>query len=245
MQKEKISLTEEQETLLVSLYSKASESQRPAPIFVDPMAQEILERVDYEFTRLNTPRKTTVALCIRASKIDAIARAFLTNDPRSVVIHLGCGLDSRYLRVNNRQVDWYDLDLPDVILLRRKFYQETANYHMIPSSVTHPGWMGLISPGGRPVLVIAEGLLVYLKEEDVKALVRRLKECFRGSELVFDVFSTPTAQRVKDHPALKKTRAVVRWEIDDAREIERWAEGIHLKEEWYFTQADEIKKLRA
>jgi O-methyltransferase involved in polyketide biosynthesis len=241
--KEKIVLTEEQETLVVPLYSKATESQRPDPIFVDPMAQEILADVEYDFSRLNTPRKTTLTLCIRANKIDAITRDFLSRHPRSVVIHLGCGLDSRYIRVNNGQVDWYDLDLPEVILLRRKFYQETASYHMIPSSVTHPGWTRLITPGGRPVLVIAEGLLMYLKPEEVKALVCKLIEAFPGCEFVFDAFSVMTAERVKEHPALKKTGAVVRWGIDDAREIERWADGIHLKEEWYFTKADEIKKL--
>jgi O-methyltransferase involved in polyketide biosynthesis len=241
--KEKIILTEEQETLLVPLYSKAVESQRARPIFVDPKAVEILENVEYDFARLKTPRKTTVTLCIRANKIDAITREFLASHPRSVVIHLGCGLDSRYIRVNNREVEWFDLDMPEVIALRRKFYQEINNYHMIPSSVTRPGWLGLISPGDRAVLVIAEGLLMYLEEEDVKALVRRLKESFPGCELAFDVFSLMTAKSVKAHPALKQTGAVVRWGIDDARGIERWAEGIRLKEEWYFTQAPEIKKL--
>lgn len=242
-QKEKITLTEEQETLLVPLYSKAVESRRPNPIFTDRKAQEILEEVDYDFSGLKTPRKTTVTLCFRANKLDTITREFLDRQPRSVVIHLGCGLDSRYLRTHHRDVDWYDLDLPEVIALRRKFYQETGSYHMIPSSVNQPGWMRLISPGDRPVLVVAEGLFMYLEEEEVKALVGRLKATFPGCRLAFDAFSRMTAERVTAHPALRKTRAVVRWGIDDAREIEGWAEGVQLKEEWYFTQAEEIKKL--
>jgi O-methyltransferase involved in polyketide biosynthesis len=242
-QKEKILLTEEQETLLVPLYSKAVESQRPNPILEDPKALEILDCVDYDFNKLKVPRKTVVTLCIRAKKIDAYAQQFLVSHPNCIVIHLGCGLDSRYTRLNNGHVEWYDLDLPDVIDLRRKFYAETPSYHMIPSSVTDPGWMDGVTAQGRPMLVVAEGLMMYLKEEDVKALILRLKDAFPGCELVFDAFSVMTARNVGRHPSLKKTGAVVQWGIDDATTIEGWAEGIRLKEEWYFTQSEDLDKL--
>lgn len=159
----------------VPLYSRAVESRRPNPIFVDEKAQEILGHVEYDFDKLKIPRKTAVTLCLRAKKIDAYTREFLARHPRSVVVHLGCGLDSRWTRVNKGEVEWYDLDMPKVIDLRRKFYEETETYRMIPSSVTDLGWMGIISPRGRPVLVIAEGLLMYLKEEEVKALILKPK----------------------------------------------------------------------
>lgn len=241
--KEKILLTKEQETLLVPLYSKAVESQQPNPIFVDGKAQEIVEHIKYDFAKLKIPRKTAVTLCIRAKKMDVYTREFLASHPRSVVIHLGCGLDSRYSRVNSGGVEWYDLDMPEVIDLRRKFYEETDTYHMIPSSVTDLGWIDSISPRGRPVLVIAEGLLMYLKEEDVIALILKLKEAFPGCGLVFDAYSALTAKSAKNHPSIKKTGAVIHWGIDDATAIEQWAEGIRLKEEWYFTQAEDIGKL--
>lgn len=241
--KEKVLLTEAQETLLIPLYSKALESQRPNPIFVDPKAQEILQGVDYDFARLNVPRKTTITLCLRASKLDAYARAFLKDHPQGVILHLGCGLDSRCLRVWHENAQWYDLDLPPVIDLRRKFYPESSTYHLIPSSVTDLRWVDNIAVKNRPVLVIAEGLLMYLTEADVKALILKLREKFTGCELAADVFNVATAKRVGRHPSLKKTEAVIQWGIDDARSIETWASGIRLKEEWYFAQADEINKL--
>ena len=241
--KEKILLTEEQETLLIPLYSKAVESQRPDPILVDEKAQEILEHVEYDFARLKIPRKTAVTLCIRAKKMDEYTQEFLANHSTAVVLHLGCGLDSRYTRVNPVGVDWYDLDMPEVIELRRKFYEGTDAYHVIPSSVTDLGWIDSISPRDRPVLVIAEGLLMYLKEAEVKALVLKLKEAFPGCDLVLDAYSVLTANRAKNHPSLKKTGAVIHWGIDDPTEVEHWAEGIRLKEEWYFSQAEDIEKL--
>jgi O-methyltransferase involved in polyketide biosynthesis len=243
--KEKILLIKEQETSLIPLYSKAVESQRSDPIFVDEKAQEILRRVEYDFSTLHIPRKTAITLCIRANKLDACTREFLAEHPRSLVIHLGCGLDSRCLRVNHTGVEWYDLDTSPVIELRRKFYEETATYHLIASSVTDLNWTDSISPQGRSVLVIAEGLLMYLSEAEVKALFLRLKEAFPGCDFVFDAYSVLTARNAKGHPSLKKTGAVIRWGIDDASAIETWADGIKLKEEWYFTQADEIKKLGA
>ncbi len=116
---------------------------------------------------------------------------------------------------------------------------------MIPSSVTDTGWIDSISPGGRPVLVIAEGLFMYLEEEEVRALILALKKSFPGCELVFDAYSTLTVKRVTKHPSLKKTGVTIKWGIDDATEIEKWAKGIRLVEEWYFTQAEEIEKLES
>ena len=241
--RETISLSEAQETLLIPLYSKAEESQRSDPIFVDEKAQAILEQLDYDFSRLGIPRKTAIMLCLRASKLDAYTRAFIARHPDCVVLHLGCGLDSRCLRVPHPDAIWYDLDLPPVIELRRKFYPETPTYHLIPSSVTDLDWIDTIAAQERPVLVVAEGLLMYLSENEVRALFLKLREAFPGCSLACDVYSAVTARRAKDHPSLKKTGAVLQWGIDDAHDIEQWAAGIQLVEEWYFAQADEIDRL--
>lgn len=241
--KEKIFLMKEQETLLIPLYSKAIESQQPNPILVDRKAQEILEHIEYDFTKLKIHRKTTLLLCLRAKKLDDYTREFLSCYPRSIVIHLGCGLDSRCIRVDKGEAEWYDLDMPGVIDLRRKFYKETDTYHLIPSFVTDFSWIDEILSKDRPVMVIAEGLFMYLKEEEVKALILKLKEAFPGCDLVFDAFSTLTAKNAQKHPSLNKTGATIHWGIDNAKAIEEWAEGISLKEEWFFTLAKEINKL--
>jgi O-methyltransferase involved in polyketide biosynthesis len=242
-EKEKILLTEEKETLLIPLYSKAVESRRPDPILVDEKAREIVAQVDYDFSRLKIPRKTEIMICIRAKKLDDCTMEFLARHPESVILHLGCGLDSRCYRVEHGGAEWYDLDMPEVIELRRKFYQETDMYSMIPSSVTNLDWIDRVPRRDRPVLVVAEGLFMYLNEGEVKALVLQLKKSFPACELVFDAFSVLTARSASRHPSLKKTGASTHWGIDDAREIERWASGIRLKEEWYFSQSEAMDKL--
>ena len=243
-EKTKITLTEEMETLLIPLYSKAVGSRLPRPVFVDTKAQQIVDQVAYDFSKLKTPTKTVVMMGLRAKKLDDVTRAFLERHPQGMVLHLGCGLDSRCLRVERRQSDWTDLDMPEVIDLRRQFYAEDDHYHMIGSSVTDLAWIDAITDAReRPVLVVAEGLLMYLNEAEVKALVLKLKDTFSNCELVADVFSVFTARRVGGHPGIKQTGARVQWGIDDVRDMEEWANGIRLQEEWFFMQADEVKQL--
>ena len=130
-------------------------------------------------------------------------------------LHLGCGLDTRAFRINPPPtVLWFDLDQPGVIELRRKLYDETDAYRMIGSSVTDPGWLEPI-PTGRPTLVVAEGLLMYLAEREVRELLGRLTDRFDSGELLFDTLS-PSG------PRLSKlfTDGIVKWGIRDARDIE-------------------------
>jgi O-methyltransferase involved in polyketide biosynthesis len=236
----KITLTPEQETLLIPLYTKA---QPGNPLFFDPKAQDILNQVDYDFTRLRVPYKTVILVCQRAKKIDAFTRDFLTEHPSGVVLHLGCGLDGRFWRVDNGQVEWYDLDMPPVIELRQRFYPASERYHLIASSVTDLAWATTVAAAGRPVLVIAEGLLMYLGEANVKRLVLRLQEAFPGCRLIADVFSRMAARSATQHPSLRHTGAALGWGIDDPHEIETWSQGIRLVEEWFFTQDPDLDRL--
>jgi O-methyltransferase involved in polyketide biosynthesis len=199
--------------------------------------------VDYDFARLRVPYKTVVLVCQRAKKLDIVTRDFLEEHHGGVVLQLGCGLDSRFLRVDDGRVTWYDLDLPPVVELRHRFFTEGERYHMIPASATDLEWVGRVASDGRPVLVVAEGLLMYLDEADVRRLVLRLHETFPGCRLIADVFSRLTARSAASHPALKSTGAKLGWGIDDPCELEAWAPGLRLLEEWFFTDDPDLARL--
>ncbi|UCC64105.1 MAG: class I SAM-dependent methyltransferase [Anaerolineae bacterium] len=239
-EKAKITLTPEQETLLIPLYAKA---QPGNPLFFDPKARDILSQVDYDFTQLRVPYKTVILICQRAKKLDEAARAFLAEHPSGVVLHLGCGLDSRFWRVDDGIVEWYDLDMPPVVELRQQFYPASERYHLIASSVTDLEWVETVIAAGRPVLAIAEGLLMYLGEEDVRRLLLRLQEAFPGCRLIADVFSRLTARSATRHASLKHTGATLGWGVDDPHEIEDWSPGIRLLEELFFAQDPDLDRL--
>ena len=238
--KVKVVLSKEQETLLITLYSKA---QSDNPLFYDPIAKEILERIDYDFSRLRVPYKTVVLVCQRAKKLDHFTQKFMTQTPGGVVVQLGCGLDSRFWRLDDGQVKWYDLDMPPVIALRSRFFSEHERYEMIASSVTDLTWIEKINSEGRPVLILAEGLLMYLSEDDVRQLVLRLREAFPGCRLAADVFSHLTARSATLHPSLKSTSATIGWGIDNPHELESWAPGIRLQDEWFFSDDPDLCRL--
>jgi O-methyltransferase involved in polyketide biosynthesis len=242
MAKQKIRLSQEKETLLVPLYSKAVESQRIRPLIIDPKAEAILGEIEYDFRELHVPKQTLVTLAMRAKKLDSYVCDYVNQTENPVVIHLGCGLDSRILRVKPAKGEWYDLDYPDVIELRKKFYDETAHYHMLPSSVTDYSWLDQVK-GNGPACIIAEGLLMYLHEEDVKQLFIHLRKRMPHSEIAFDAYSRLTAKGANNHPSIKKTGAKIHWGIDNPKQIESWGSGIHLLEEWYFTDSEDIRLL--
>jgi O-methyltransferase involved in polyketide biosynthesis len=242
----KVKLTPEQETLLITLYAK---SQPGNPLLFDPTSRDILNRVDYDFARLRVPYKTVVLVCQRAKKLDSVTRAFLGEHPDGLVLQLGCGLDSRFSRLDDGRGHWVDLDMPPVIELRRRFYTESERYHMIASSVTDLEWVDRVASDGRfgamraPTLVVAEGLLMYLDEADVRRLVLRLHEAFPGCRLIADVFSRLAARSAAHHPSLKQTGATLGWGIDDPRELEAWAPGLRLLEEWFFSDDPDLARL--
>ena len=242
MEKQKIHLSEEKETLLVPLFSKAFESKKTHPIIIDPKAEEILQGIEYDFEELQIPKQTLITTAMRAKKLDSYVREYLDRTEQPLVLHLGCGLDSRVLRVGVQKGEWYDLDYPDVIELRKEFYNETDHYHMIASSVTDHTWLDQVK-GNHPACIIAEGLFMYLSEDEVRQLLVDLQERFPASEIAFDAFSQLTARSVNNHPSIKKTGARVQWGIDNPAQTQTWGNGMRLIDEWYFTDSEDISKL--
>jgi methyltransferase (TIGR00027 family) len=216
-------------TNLVTLYLRAYESRSRRPILGDHIAAEAVDRIDYDFKRIHRtslPASNQYLVALRAKQLDDWCAAFLARHADAVVLHLGCGLDGRGFRLAPPpSVLWFDLDQPAVIELRRRLYDDTDSYRMIGSSVTDPQWLDHI-PTGRPTLVVAEGLLMYLQESEVRQLLERLTDRFDSGELLFDTLSALA-------PRLSKvlTRGIITWGIRDARDIETWNPRVRFLEQ--------------
>jgi methyltransferase (TIGR00027 family) len=216
-------------TNLVTLYLRAYESRSPQPILGDRAAADAVDRIDYDFKRIHRssqPWANQFWVALRASKLDDWTTDFLRRHPTAVVLHLGCGLDTRAFRINPpSSVQWFDVDQPGVIELRRRLYGETENYHMIGSSVTEAGWLEQI-PTGRPTLVVAEGLVMYVTEHQARELFGRLTDRFGTGEFLFDTLS-PAG------PRLSKllSGGIIKWGIRDPRQIEAWNVGLRFVEQ--------------
>jgi O-methyltransferase involved in polyketide biosynthesis len=219
------------QTLLIPLYIRAMESQRPDALVRDPKALELVAQLDYDFSAVHRPKGDQVNFLLRIREFDRQARAFLAEHPDGVIVDLGCGLDTRFDRVDNGQLEWYGLDLPEVIELRKELLDETPRSRFIGCSVLDFSWMDALSgQGDKHILFLAEAMLVYLEEAEVKRLVQALAERFPGAELVCDAYS-PAVVRFHPRPPIVPRP---RWGLKDDRDVEAWAPGIRLLSHWYY-----------
>jgi O-methyltransferase involved in polyketide biosynthesis len=225
-------------TLLIPLHLRAQESGRPDAIIRDPKALELVGRLDCDLSSVVTPRTEAeqVSMLLRMREFDRMAKDFLIRHPDGTVVDLGCGLDTRFERIDNGRMEWYGVDLPEVIELRKELLDETPRSHFIGCSVLDLSWMDVLGGrAGKPVLFLAEAVLYYLKEAGVKTLVRAFAGRFPGAELAFDAFSPLV---VRCHPRTPDVPPV-HWGLGDDRELEAWAPGIRLTGRSYYLEQPE------
>jgi O-methyltransferase involved in polyketide biosynthesis len=242
------------ETLLLTLCLRAMESQRPDALIKDEKAEALAKKISndglYDFGRmrpLHLSEANKLVIILRNREFDRSARNFLARRPDAVVVHIGCGLDTRFERVDNGQLEWYDLDLPDVIDLRRKLIGDGAGrYHLLGCSVLDRTWLEVVSAHGqRPFLFLAEGVFMYFEGTQVKSLVLTLRDHFPGAELVFDAYSPIHVWRHNLQTSTSKISFLTHWGIWHGQELEGWGSasptgaGIRLLDEWGFFDCPE------
>jgi len=245
------------ETCLLTLYCRAIESQSDEPILKDQKAVEIARALTPELTtadskllrKLASGRldgRLVIFMSLRARRFDRYTTDFLARHPTGTVVNLGCGMDSRFLRVDNGQMQFFDIDLPEVIAFKQKFFEESARYHLLGCSVLEPEWMEqVLEQGARPTLFLAEGLLMYLEPEQVKSLVLILQARFPGSELVCEVFNKawlrPPLKNIASGKMQRRCKmgkgAEFKSGLANSREMESWGPGITFLDDWsYFDE---------
>lgn len=219
-------------TNLCTLYLRAYESRLEHPVLGDRAAADAVDRIDYDFARMHRsvqPWANQFLVALRAKQLDVWADEFLGSNPDAVVLHLGCGLDSRAFRLDvPPRVRWFDVDVPEVIALRRRLYTERPGYTMIGSSVTDPDWLDQI-PADCPALIVAEGLLMYLTAAEIGDLLQRLTDRFDIGELLADLLS-PWGPRFSNCSMLSKvsTSGITKWGTRDGHELTQWNPRLNL-----------------
>ncbi len=259
---ESIPIPDVAETGMLTFYCHVIESRRQQPILYDEKALEVARRLSPLFEKSSSRilrslakeqvrEELVVHINLRARRYDEYAAAFLKENPDGVLVNLGCGMDSRCLRIDNGQMTCFDLDLPEMIAFKRQFYNETDRYALIGASVFDYAWMDqVVLVGKSPVLFMAEGLFMYLDGKKVKELILELQRRFPGSELVCEVVTELFTRKPWDRMVgLKLNRqlgigrgAAFTFGIPNCRALESWGPGIEFLDDWsYFdTQAPRL-----
>lgn len=215
-----------QKTLLLPLWGRAVETGKAQPLLVDRTAAAILATLNYDFSAIarNISPISQLSWIARSLHTDRAIQTFLTLHPAATIVNLGCGLDTTFERIDNGSLRWYDLDLPDVIELRKRFIQESARRQFIPCSLLDDAWLRPVQSAAA-IFFVASGVLYYLEECQVKALFLRLADAFPGCEVFFDACS-PRGLRIANKKVIKaggmEEGAVLKWGIRRAAEMQSW-----------------------
>ncbi len=221
-------------TLFVPLAARARESIRTDAILRDPLAMEILAAVGGEGDFLAGMGDADVfVISMRARQFDSLARAFLARNLGGVVVDLGCGLDTRFDRLNNDQMTWIGIDLPEVIELRRRFLPDKERSGTIACSMFDIAWMKQVASLKKPVLFLAEGVFPYFNADAIKPMVLEMAGTFPTGELAFDAASAfINRHHNRTSSVLKRTGTLLRWDVKNPRELKSW--GLCMQGQWYY-----------
>ena len=233
-----VNLGDVQKTLFLPLWGRAVETRKSKPMLVDKTAVNIIGQVDYDFSKItqNMDELSQIAWIKRSLICDQVIKKFLTSYPEGTIVNIGCGLDTTFERTDNGKLKWYDLDLADVIELRRKFIQEGERRKFIASSFLEKEWLENIEVKGN-VLFIAAGVFYYFEEHQIKDFMIRLINKYPGSEMLFDVCS-PIGVRIANKKVVESSgldeRSHLTWGLENKKDILTWDSKIKIIDTYYY-----------
>jgi O-methyltransferase involved in polyketide biosynthesis len=232
----KVELGDIQKTLFMPVWARAVETQKNKPILIDKTAVKIIGSVDFDFSPMtkNIPGISQIAWIARCKRFDLIVKGFINEHPDGTVVNIGCGLDTSYERINNNSVLWYDLDLPNIIELKKKFLKETDKRKFISQSFLETSWFDDIVINDN-VLFISTGVFVYFEEAEIKNFIIKVAEKFDESELFFDVTS-PKGKEIANQVIQKSgldSRSYFKWGLTDKAILTSWDNRINLLNTFY------------
>ena len=229
---EKITLSGVPETMLQTVYARAKETKTRGAIR-DEAAVALVERLDYDFSLADRDGAMHSGVIARTIVLDQLVGRWLADHPGAVVVNIACGLDTRCYRMQG-YAHWYNLDLPDTIDVRRRLLPETGAISQIAMSAMDD-WGGEIREPNTPVLVIIEGLTMYLTEAQVQRIFAVIAGRFPRATVFVETMN-PTMAKHFQEKSIKGSQAKFTWGIRDGKALAALLPDFRLIEEHPLTE---------
>lgn len=238
---EQAQITGVPETMIQTLYARAKESQKENPLIFDPQAIEIVKQLDYDFSAADKDFKMSAGVIARTILLDAMTKRYIDEHPEATVINIACGMDTRVYRVDNGKIRWFNLDLPETISVRKRFLQEEGRISVIAASAMDEAWTASVGTVTGDLLVIVEGLTMYLSEQDVKQMLDIIASHFgMCSVTVFLEYMSPlVVKRIKEK-SIDQSGAKFTWGAKSGADICRLSPSFHLIEDRSLVEGMEV-----
>lgn len=227
-------------TLYIPLYGKNVVSKKGI-ILKDEKAEEIWQKAGFELKGKAKSKWLAYYMGMCSAVFDRWVCEKLKSDSEAAVIQIGCGLDSRILRVGNKGHMWYDIDFESVIQERHKFYSENESYHMVSADAREAGWIKQL-PFKRSAIIIMEGVSMYMNRQELIGLFEALERHFEHVYLLADFYTEMAAKMSKYKNPINEVGVTVLYGIDNPKILETG--NLKLNKELDLTPNDMIEKLK-
>ena len=204
-------------TLYIPLYGKAYVSKKQI-ILQDKKAEEIWEQEGFALKRNSKSKWLAYYMAMRSAIYDIWAAEKISKNPKAVVLHIGCGLDSRAERIKATKTLWYDIDFQEVIAERKKYYAETDVYYMVSADMRTNAWKSRIA-GAQDAIIIMEGVSMYFKPEELKKLLAELAGYFASVQLLMDCYTERAAKASKYKNPINDVGVTVVYGYDNPQKL--------------------------
>lgn len=230
--KEKIRLSGVPETMLQTVYARAKESGSRGAIH-DAKAEEIIGKLDYDFSLAEKDTAMRSGVIARTIVLDRLTKAWLASHPGAVVVNIACGLDTRCYRMTG-YAHWYNLDLPETMAVRQKLLPESGAISQISMSAMD-GWGSEVKEQNAPVLIIIEGLTMYLSESDVQRIFRVISRRFEKATVFVEIMNPMIVKRFKEK-SIEGSNAKFTWGVKNGSTLAAMLPGFRFAEEHSLTE---------
>lgn len=230
--REKIKLSGVPETMLQTVYARAKESSGRGAIH-DAKAEEIVERLDYDFSLADKDTAMRSGVIARTIVLDQLTKSWLAAHSGAVVVNIACGLDTRCYRMSG-YAHWYNLDLPETMAVREKFLPESGAISQIAMSAMED-WGSEISEQNVPVLIVIEGLTMYLNAKDVQQIFAVISSRFSQAAIFVETMNSMIVKRFKER-SIEGSHAKFTWGIKNGKALAELLPGFRFIEEHSLTE---------
>lgn len=204
-------------TLYIPLYGKAYVSKKNMLVH-DAMAEAIWEKECFALKGKSKSKWLAYYMGMRAAIYDEWVKQEIAKNCNCVVLHIGCGMDSRAQRVAAEATHWYDIDFPEVVEERSKFYAETEFYHMLAADMRTDVWKKYID-GSCDAVIVLEGVSMYFRSEELTALLSGLCQHFNSVKLLMDCYTERAAKASKYKNPINDVGVTVVYGYDNPQEL--------------------------
>lgn len=214
------------ETMLQSFYARAQYSKSSKNKFYDAKAVELVEKIDYDFSAAAKDSTMGKGVVARTIVFDELVKNFIEENPKCTVVNIACGLDTRFYRMDNGKINWYNLDLPETIAIRDQIFQESGRVSTIGISALDPAWAKEVKVRGK-MLFIMEGLSMYLTSEENGQILKIIKDNFDSAYILMECLAKMWVKKEGIEKSIQQTGSKFIFGADHFEELGNMTEGYH------------------